>query len=184
MRGLVSVTLVVCFTAAACGGGDNGNKGAYVDAIAKTMEGDKDFPLEDKDARCLAGRMVDAIGVDTIEEAGVTPEEIEADDGSFDKVGANLSEEQASKLTDAIFDGGCVNMGELFASSMAAGGLNLTDEQAKCLGDEIVKNDDFKQAFADTIVSGTDDPDAADIGTALFEIMGECDIDPTDLAGT
>lgn len=55
--------------------------------------------------------MVDAIGVDTIEEAGITPEEIEADDNSFDAVGENLSEEQAAKLVDAIFDGGCVNMG-------------------------------------------------------------------------
>lgn len=67
---------------------------------------------------------------------------------------------------------------------MAASGVNLTDEQAECLGDEIVKNEDFKKSFADTIVSGENDPESANIGAALFEIMDDCDIDPTDLAGT
>ncbi len=166
---------------AACGGGGDSNKDAYIDAIAATMQAD-DAPFDAEQANCIATGMVDAIGVDTIEEAGVTPEEIanDEDDSQFEKVTADISEEQANDLVDVIFGGECFSFGEVLASQMGEDGPDLSDDQIECIGDQFAKNETFKKAFVDSLITGEDNPDVDAALGDIFSIFGECDIDLAD----
>lgn len=181
-RSLAIITLTGLL--AACGGGGDSNKDAYVEAIAASVQQD-DAPFTEEQATCIASGMVDAIGVDTIEEAGVTPDDIanDDDDSQFEKVTKDISEEQASDIVDVIFGGECFSFGEVLVSQMGDDGPDLSDDQIECIGDQFAQNEAFKQAFVDSLITGEDNPDVDAALGDIFSIFGECDIDLGDLGG-
>lgn len=196
-------TLIACAVLfAACGGDDEGSKDSgakdsgdqvetpsdpkaqeYADAIAATVQADEAAPFDDEQAQCLGAGMVDIIGVDALEEAGIEPADIEADQegDSFDAIAQDLSEEQAGEIVDLIFDGDCFSFGEMIAAQMATDGPELSTEQATCVGDEFAKNEAFKQAFANMLLTGEEDPELDAAFSDILTIFETCEIDLTAL---
>ncbi len=162
--------------------GDDGLRDEYVAAIAESMQAD-DAPFDDEQATCLAEGMVDAMGVDTIQDAGVTPEDIATDDtdSQFEAVAKDLSEDQAVEIVDVIFGGECFSFGEMLASQMGSDGPEISDEQATCIGDAFAKNEAFKAAFVDTLLTGEDNPEVDNALSDIFSIFAECEVDLTGL---
>lgn len=139
--GLVAV-LVLALGAAACSDSDGGAGAAssgkgkeYAEALATSLTEDGS-PISESDARCTADGMVDAIGVDQLEEVG-PPEDFAAGDGAVDDL--ELSEAEATGVYQAIDD--CMGAKDFVLSSFAA---DMSDEAVACvdenLSDELVKD--------------------------------------------
>ena len=162
--------------------GDDALREEYVAAITGSVQADGS-PFDTEQATCLAEGMVDAIGVDTIQAAGVTPEDIAApdSDSQFDTVAEDLTEEQATAVVDVIFGGECFSFGELLASQMGEDGPEIDEEQASCIGDAFGENEAFKQAFVDALLTGEDNPEVAAAFGDILSIFAECEVDMTGL---
>jgi hypothetical protein len=80
-RRIATALLVPAFalTAAACGDDDGGgsSRDAFVAALADEIGADG--TVSGDQAECIAGEIVDAVGVDRLTEAGLTPDAVEAD---------------------------------------------------------------------------------------------------------
>jgi hypothetical protein len=94
--------------------GGEGSNDAIVGAIAQGILEGSGGVLNEEEANCMAGAMVDEIGVDRLIELG-----LEANDGSSDPLDVLTTEEQ-----DAVFDAmlNCVDAGTLAELPDAPGG--------------------------------------------------------------
>ena len=161
------------------GSGASGSEKDYIDALAASIQGDESFPVDPDQANCLATSMVKVIGVDTLTEAGVSPDDI----ASGDDIGTltSLSEKQATAMVDVIFDGKCVDFGKLMTEQLSQGlGGSLTEKQVKCIADAMFGNDLFKKAVIDSMTGNT----AVDVESAfgdIFSLFSKCDISLSDL---
>lgn len=179
--GSLTVLLVV---SAGCGGDGGSSKigdaeRPYVDAVAQSLRDDPTMPLDDEQVECLATQVVSAIGVESFEESGVTPEDI-AGGADLSAVGA-LSDDQAGEIIDAFFSGKCFDFVQILAESFmteAGGGLN--EEQATCVAEKFLENDAFKQAFASSL-TGDEEIDPNEAVGDVFDVFAACDISLTDL---
>jgi hypothetical protein len=154
--------------------GDSGDGGGteaadYVAAIAETSQ---DATLSADETECFAGAVVEALGVDAFEEAGVTPADIrEKPDATPGDLGITFSDAQKEGFWTAANE--CVNLREKFLESMSAG-QTLTDEQKACLAEG------FDDEFVKTMVLASFTESAADPSTnpevvsKLTEVMGRC----------
>lgn len=144
------------------GGGAPSSKQAYIDAVAETMRDveDSDFPIDDDQADCLAPRWVDAIGYETLLDAGVTPEVLGgSEDGDttaeFEDV---VDRPRAEKLVDAF--GACgIDLDEFFYDSLTSDG-SATADQVECLRGRLP--DEFVRDLMVTSMDGGDDALDAD----------------------
>jgi hypothetical protein len=86
-------------------GGESGGGGAgeeaYVEAVAASMTGDEEIPVDEATATCMATAIVDLVGVEALQQADVTPEEFR-DAGNFDEVGVELPDDATNRLTDGL----------------------------------------------------------------------------------
>ena len=159
--------------------GASGSEKDYIDALAASIQGDESFPVDSDQATCLATAMVKVIGVDTLTEAGLSPDDI----ASGDDIGelTSLSEKQATAMADVIFDGTCVDFGKLMTDQLAQGlGGSLTDTQVKCVGDAMFGNDLFREAVIDSMTGNTS-VDAESAFGDIFSLFSKCDISLGDL---
>jgi hypothetical protein len=120
MRRLVALGLACGLLLAACGDDDDdtgsasgdaasGEEGEYVDAITTAIleddDAEEDNPLAGNEdvARCAAEGFVDIVGVDGLEELGLTLELIESgEENLLDDV--EFSEAQSDELADTLFE--------------------------------------------------------------------------------
>jgi len=165
MRRTVVVLAVgaLAMSAAACGGDDDDDAGGgdvsaeaqpYVDAIgAQFRTGDEsELQLSQEQADCVAPRWVDAIGVDTFEAEGVTPEEI-TDESEDELPTLGLDESQGNALYDAFED--CdVDVPALLLDSIVAGG-DIDDATRDCLQDAL--DGDLVRSLMVAVVTQGDD---------------------------
>lgn len=152
-RAVCVATSVLVVAAAGCGdddgggtgtsgGGDAGLRQDYVDAIVETA-GDGEVPFTVEDRTCMAESFVDGLGVDAMDEAGVTPDDIRDDpDSSPSELGLEFSGEQAADFYDRL--SGCMNVRALFLEAMGAGG-ELPDEAVACIDENV--SDDLLERF-------------------------------------
>lgn len=168
------------FALTACGGGDGSSGGAssdeepYVEALMSTFEQDETLPLDENQVRCLAEGVVDVIGVDGFEEAGVTPADIEGG-ATLDSI-ETFTDEQATKFLDLLFEGECFDFNKLLADAfMEQGGGAMTEEQASCMADQFTKDDGFKDLFAAGL-TGNEDVDPTAAMSNIFDVLSACDI--------
>lgn len=151
-RALCVATSILVVAAAGCGDDDGGGTGIsagaaglrqeYVDAIVEISDdGDEAFTVEDR--TCMAESFVDGLGVDAMDEAGVTPDDIRADpDSGPGELGFDFSGEQAADFYDRL--SGCMNVRAFFLEGMGSGG-ELPDEAIACLDENI--SDDLLERF-------------------------------------
>jgi hypothetical protein len=145
MRALRSFLLVIGVLltfAAGCGdddtesgGGDGGSdlsdeEQAYVDEAVEGFDPDRDAPMTEDDARCIATSMVETLGVDRLEEMGLTPESFASDAELPD--GA-VSEADARTMVDGISD--CIDLRELFLAGFTED-ESLSPEAVECLSEQ------------------------------------------------
>lgn len=158
---------------AACG--DDGGGGAsadaqpYVDALVESLLEDQDdeFGYDEDEAECIAEKAIDTIGVDTLEEEGITPEDVAASDGPDELV--DLSSSQARRIAEAFPDCG-VDFAALFAA-------DAPEEARGCVEDNL-DEDALIDAFA---LSLQGDDEAAD--AALSDIFGALQAECPELFG-
>lgn len=132
-----STTTVTSSTTADAG--STASRQEYVEAVAEAMRSveDTNFPIDDEQAGCLAPKWVDAIGYETLVDAGVTPEVLGGgEDGDttaeFQDV---VDRARAEKLVDAF--GACgIDLEDFFYESLASDGT-ATPEQIRCLQDRL-----------------------------------------------
>jgi hypothetical protein len=176
---------MVALALTACGGGGGGSSResqtedgkAYVDAMMSTYSADMGFT--EPQARCIAELAIDTVGVQALEDAGITPDKMNSSEGLL--ADYTPTTEQADQLVDGVF--GCVDFGELMVSQMAADDtVSLPEDKVRCIGNEMAKSEAFKDSLkADMLGLGSIE-DAA-IDEAIFGIFDTCKVDFADLMG-
>ena len=97
-------------------GDDNGDVSDddYEEAFAKSLtDGDDGFGLTDDEAQCATEKVIDEIGAERLQDAGMTEEYLSSQSGDS----TDLTDEEARTIVDALFD--CGDMGEAFGRSIA-----------------------------------------------------------------
>ena len=123
----------------------------YVDAMLQSMKAEEDFPLSDDQAECFASRFIDTIGVDRLNEAGVTPEMMAGDDDSMEFTELNLSEDEGNELYDHF--GNCgVDLREMMLESMAAD-EEMTPAMQACM-EGVLTDENLRTFMVTSMVSG------------------------------
>lgn len=173
MRKLITILLSsLLLVAAACGDDDGGDgdgglssaEQKYVDAAMAQFDPEEAEPLTEPEARCVVSSMVTSLGVDRLEELGITPETFGSEDGA--PFPENLTEAEAEGVVDGFDE--CLDLGALFAESMAQDDT-LDDETKQCLADAF-DSDTVRRLFVTMLSQGedalTEDPEL------LQDIMG------------
>lgn len=162
----LALACVLALGGAACGGDDGGDEAtgsdgggggqaaggddrdAYLAALVSTMEGDDEFPEDQRD--CVAGSLIEAVGLDEL-AAVVTPDEIREQGSSFDPAdsGIELTEEKGQAYYEALT--GCMDVRQLLADTLAE---DLDEEGAACLADAM--SDDVARVYVVTAFTGGD----------------------------
>ena len=163
------------FAVAACGDDDKGGGGnlsaeeqAYVDEAMSNFDPEEAEPLSEDDARCMVTSMVQAVGVDTLEDAGLTAESFGDDSSTLPE---GLTKDQAEDVVDGI--DGCIDMSELFLQGMTEDS-SLSDDDKKCLADAFDSKTirDLMVTMLSQGEEGLEDDPA--IMSKVFEVFSKC----------
>lgn len=138
MKMFAALTLTVAVLAA-CGNDSETDAQPYVDALSDQLATIQDFQLEDDDADCLAADMVDLIGAENLEDAGISPEDL-ARSGDLSSLDVELPDDTEERLTSAFDE--CVDLGELVADQLALQ-YGIPSGTLDCIAEE---NDDKQLA--------------------------------------
>ncbi|QXC61886.1 hypothetical protein KSP35_03385 [Aquihabitans sp. G128] len=130
------------------GGGDDGaySRDDYVTAMIGSFDED-DSEIYTKDQiDCLADRFVDVIGVDDLNDAGVTPKQLAEGDGEDLPASLGVDEELAGDLYDQFAE--CdLDLKETFTKALTSfGGAKPTTAQLACL-DRYLTDDNLRRSF-------------------------------------
>ena len=175
MRKLTPIVLSGLLFLAACGDDDGGGgdlsseEQEYVDAAMAEFDPEEAEPLTEDDARCVVTSMVESLGVDRLEELGITPETFGSEDGAPFPEG--LTEDEANDVVDG-FDS-CIDLPALFTDQMAADDT-IDEETKECLADAF-DEDTIRSLFVTMLTQGQDaleeDPELLQ---ELMAILSEC----------
>lgn len=185
---LTALLATAALVLAACSSGGGGGASVsdegrpYAEALAASMKNndEDEIQLTDDQADCLAGRMVNTIGVDEFEKAGVEPDELRQDDSPLE--GIDLNEKQANAIYEAF--GNCgVDLRAQMMQSFAD--EDVSPEVAECLDNALT--DDVLRTIMIAALQDIDEesPEAmAAIGPlmgCMFMGFGDMDFDDGDL---
>lgn len=167
--------------ASACGGGGSPDRQEYVDAAIASVEAaeeDENFEFSRRDTECIAEAIVDTVGAERLDDAGVSPAEFStANDLSDLDV-----EVDRDDLADGIND--CdVDLGEVFVDALAQslGPVELSEESLSCITERVGDTGAIGDAMAGALL-GADESEAVEIGEAAgFEAFGQCPQAMTEL---
>ena len=152
----------------------------YVAAIVASADGQTFSAAETK---CVAEGAVDVIGVETVQKAGVTPEDMANSTESDLLPGFKPTEAQANALVDMMFK--CVDFGTMFATAMGATGVSIPTDKLHCVGDQLEANKAFRASLIATMLdaqTSTTDPAAGgDVESAMLEVFAKCGVNLADL---
>jgi hypothetical protein len=165
-RGALPLILVGVLALAACG--DDGDDGASRDEYVEAMLASTNDPqFSEEENRCLAESFVDGIGVDTLADAGVDPDDIADVDNPGD-LGLEISDAQGDAFYERVT--ACVDVRSIVVDGIAEG---ASPEQAACV--EANVDDDLVKQFIITIFTegsaGTID---SELVQAVSTALGPC----------
>src|SRR5664279_2196701 len=159
----VALVAALALVTGGCGNGDGGGEAAvsdesrpYVDALKQSMKDsngeDDDIQFNDDQMDCIAPRFVNIIGVERLDENGVTPADLASDD-SMDFSDLTLGEKEGNALYDTLGD--CdVNLKEIMVASFAEDD-EVTPAMAKCM-EGVFTDDNLRLLMVSTLVQGDD----------------------------
>jgi hypothetical protein len=152
--------------------GGDGDVDEYAAPLAEGLQNDPEAPdLDDTQATCMARGIVDAIGVDTLKDADISPEEfVAADDLStldfempadaVDSLGRSIA---ACDIADVMENG-------LVLSSFSDEfGFDLPPDGATCLAEQI-DDQALADAVAEVFLVGTGEP----LQTVIIDAIVGC----------
>lgn len=148
-----------------------GDGQAYVDAMMQSMQGDEEFPLSDDQAECFSSRFVDTIGVDRLQDAGITPEMMASDDDSMEFTELNLSEDQGNELYDNFGDCG-IDLRQIMLDSMAED-EEMTPEMQTCM-EGVFTEENLRTFMVIGMTQGEDALENDPAGAALVSGLMGC----------
>jgi hypothetical protein len=165
MRGRTLALSILLVAAGVAGCGDDGGSDAdaqpFIDAFATSLQDEEGAGATDEQADCIAEQAIDTIGVDTLEEAGVTPEDVAEGDGPEEFV--DLSEGDAREIAEAFVD--CD-----FDFAAAFTGPDASDELVACVDDNL---DEDAIVEALTLQFLGDEEAAGEASTEMFATFEE-----------
>ena len=170
-----AILIVLVVALAACGDDSGGGAGgglseeeqAYVDEAMADFDPEDAEPLTEDDARCMVTSLVEEVGVDRLEEIGLSAESFATDED----LPTNLEEDDAQQVIDSM--NGCFDLRELFLAGMAEG-EELPAEARACLSDAM--DDEFvDQVMLTMLTEGEaaleEDPE---LRSELMSLFTEC----------
>jgi hypothetical protein len=136
--------VVLLLLAAGCNGGGGGSREieeaqGYADALVTTIYEDGFELFPEEEARCAAQGWVEVIGVDSLVQAGVAPEEF-ARNHDLTAGALELTKLQEEEIVGVFYD--CVNLS--------------TDHFASCFGSDVEHSNSFRK-FITAELLGTDE---------------------------
>jgi hypothetical protein len=152
---------------------------AYVDAMMADFSSGEQS-LTTAQAQCMADKMVDVVGVSSLEKAGVTPADITNNTlvfGSF-----TPTDQQAESMLDGVFT--CVDFGKVFADEIVgASGNSVPIDKLQCVSNAITTDSQFRTYMKQTLI-GLDTQ--ATIPTdglipMMLQVFQTCGVDPAAL---
>jgi hypothetical protein len=146
----------------------------YVDAMKVSMANSQDesdpFNLSEGQIDCMAPRMINAVGVDRLEEAGVTPEDIENDTDSMDFSDLDLSEDDGNAIYDAF--GACdINLRDVMMESFAS--EDVPAEAQECI-EGVLTDDNLRTFIVSMMVNGEDGMESDPAMEGFMSELMEC----------
>ena len=152
---------------------------AYVDAMMADFTSTHQS-LTAPQAQCMAGSMIDVVGVDALEKAGVSPEQVTNNTlvlGDF-----KPSDQQAEAMLDGIFS--CVDFGKVFADQIVgASGDSVPSDKLHCVGTAMTKDSQFRTYMKQTLM-GLDTASTIPsdgLISMMLQVLQDCEVDPTAL---
>ncbi len=127
---------------------------AYVDAMVASMGEDEEFPFTDGQAECYSTRFVDTIGVDRLQAAGITPEQMAGDDDTLEYTELELSLEEGNQIYDHLGDCG-IDLRAMMMESFAASDDDITPEMQACL-EGVFTDENLRTLMVSSMVNGED----------------------------
>jgi len=161
MRRMLVVLLIGCAALAACGssGSSSDAKAEYVDAAMKNYDSSsgstKQF-ISRSQAECLSRGVVDAVGVDALKKAGITPKDFESGSSPFKSLNGQITRDQADKVAAVVTDGSCFDFTDAVIKQTEKSDPTsfgkLTKTQIRCFFDKLLSEKTVKRALADSIL--------------------------------
>ena len=183
-RTLISLAVVTAtsFGLAACGGDDDSSAPSadaapFVAAAAAALEADPEMAMNQEQAECFAGRMVNILGVDKLEAAGVTPDSMALDVFGDEGTPFDISESQADDLATLLLDGECISFVDMMMGDPEAS-EDMTEEQASCMADAFTGSDTIRAvAVANLLGEEIDDATGMAMFGEMLMMMGTCGLE-------
>lgn len=134
-RSALAALLTSLLLLSGCGSGDEGTvRQNLAESMTQQQNEDDLVALDDEEADCVAGRMVDDIGVDQLQEYGFVDENLEVQQNLND---LEMSEQDSEALVDAMFE--CTDVmasiRKSFSEEMPAGNPKMK----KCFDDALTE---------------------------------------------
>lgn len=158
---IVALSAAGVMLLAACGGDDAGSDDAgngdgrsqeYVEAVVASMREDDETPLHPERVDCAAAAIVDVVGVDTLTDAGISPEEL-AEAGNLASLDVDLPDDAGDRLGNAFAECDLGRIEEVLIDDFTSiWGTELSSEAAGCLRDNLddrAVTDALASAFVD-----------------------------------
>lgn len=170
-RAVWSVALVALLALGGCGSSeDEQATQAIADYLVEQQKDDQMIALEESEADCIAGDMVDGIGVDKLEEYGFLTEEGTVNENA---TAPEMSRDDAETMVDSMF--GCTEVMDTMENELARSMGEQTAETRKC----------FAEALTEEAVRGllvaTFSGDDEQAGKELMGPLMKCAMGGTDL---
>lgn len=193
MRRVMVVAAIGVLAACGSSSGGSAEKASFVDAA---MKGYEDAPastkevMSESEARCLVSGLVDIVGVDNLAKADVKPSDLSTStDSPFSTLGQDMTTQQANDAASLITDGKCFDFTDVVMSQMK-GSSNpfgkLEEKKVRCLFDKILSDPIVKKGIANSFLGKGDGSELANAfsdQSSLFSMLGDCDINPSELSG-
>ncbi len=161
MKKLLILVVVLAMAAAACGDDDSGDESAAIASlqskISSSQSGNETVTFGESETLCMAEGIVGLFGVSRI---------IEADDQEFEDFMAAATKEERRGVVDLTLE--CGDFMSQFTGPLVEQGIS--EDAAKCIGDEMLASDPFRDVIADGLATGSFEPTGA-AEQALMEVL-------------
>ena len=173
-----SVTSVEEVSAAADTGDDSASEtsvadddvAAFIAAGTASLLDDSSFAGDEGQAECFATRLVEIVGIDKLEEGGITPDDFMA--GSLDNV--VMSDSQADELASLLLDDECIPFVEIMLAE-TTDTASLDADQLACYSDALSSSEILREGFVASFIGEEVDEEASfALFSELLQLSDDC----------